>query len=75
MSWSETIPRPRLEYTTNHKAYVTWTNTATGSPQSILEQNSQLQKTGWVRRTPQTPGRYEFNASQVTNGFFRLRKS
>lgn len=74
VSWSEAIPRPRLEYTTNHKAYVTWTNTAAGSPQSILEQNAKLQRTGWVRRIPQTAGRYEFDASQVTNTFFRLRK-
>lgn len=74
VSWDEAIPRPRLEYTTDQKAYVTWTNTATGSPRSILEQNSQLQKTGWVRRTPQTAGRYEFDASEFTNSFFRLRK-
>ena len=75
VSWSEAIPRPRLEAAPDGKKFVTWTNTAAGSPQSILEQNSQLQKTGWVRRTPQTPGRYEFNASQLTNSFFRLRKS
>lgn len=74
VTWDEAVPRPKLDYTTNHKAYITWTNTAVGSPASILEQNTALQKTGWIRRTPQTLRRYEFDASQSTNSFFRLRK-
>jgi hypothetical protein len=74
VSWDESIPRPILQTALDGKEYVTWTNTAAGSPPSILEQNTQLQKTGWVRRIPQTSRRYEFDASQVTNIFFRLWK-
>jgi uncharacterized protein (DUF362 family) len=74
VSWDEAIPRPILESTLDGKKYVTWTNTAAGSPASILEQNPFMQKTGWVRRIPQTPRRYEFEAAPGTNGFFRLRK-
>jgi len=74
VSWDEAIPRPKLESTGDGKKYVAWTNTASGSPASILEQNPQLQKTGWTRRTPQTPRRYEFDAATGTNNFFRLRK-
>jgi len=74
VTWDEAIPRPRLVADSKGKNCVTWTNTAAGSPASILEQNMQLKKTGWVRRLPQTSRRYEFEASQLTNGFFRLRK-
>jgi uncharacterized protein (DUF362 family) len=74
VSWDDAIPRPRLEYTTNHKAYVTWTNTSAGIPKPFLEQNTKLQKTGWVRRAPQAAGHYEFDASPATNAFFRLRR-
>ena len=73
-SWDEAIPRPILQSDADGKKFITWTNTAAGTPASILEQNSLLQKTGWVRRTPQTPRRYEFDLPQGTNGFFRLRK-
>jgi uncharacterized protein (DUF362 family) len=74
VSWDEAILRPILQTAQDGKKYVTWTNTAAGSPSSILEQNPVLQKTGWVRRYPQSPRRYEFDASQATNSFFRLRK-
>jgi hypothetical protein len=74
VAWDETIPRPQLQFTSERKAYVTWTNTAAGSPRSILERNAQLQRTGWVRVTPQTPGHYEFDPTQAGTNFFRLRK-
>lgn len=74
VTWDEAILRPRLQFTAENKAFLTWTNTATGSPRSILERNVRLQKTGWVRATPQTPGRFEYDTSQADTNFFRLRK-
>jgi hypothetical protein len=74
IAWDEAIARPKLQSAAGQPASVTWTNTAAGSPRSILERNDSLQKTNWVRVTPQTPGRYEFEASQMSNSVFRVRK-
>ncbi len=72
VSWNEAIPKALLEYNGAGKAKVTWTNALQGS-RAILEQNSLLQRSGWQRVTPVTPGRHEIEVSEAAR-FFRLRK-
>jgi uncharacterized protein (DUF362 family) len=74
VTWNDAIPQPNLEFTPDHKAFVTWTNTAAGSPEAVLERLAEPQGTNWLRCMPQTPGRFEFDATSGSHGMFRLRK-
>ena len=74
VTWSDAIPRPNLEFTTDHKAFVTWTNTAVGSPEAVMERLVEPQGTNWLRCSPQAPGRFEFDPAASSQGIFRLRK-
>ena len=73
VTWNEASPKAVLEYDAAGKASVGWTNATQGS-RAILERNNLLQKTGWQRVTPATPGRHEVEAAEAAQTFFRLRK-
>lgn len=70
---AEPIPRPQVQFTADRRAFLTWTNQAAG-PRARLERNERLQPTGWRVVAQSPPGRAEFDMSQATNQYFRLRK-
>jgi hypothetical protein len=71
---AEPIRRPQVEFTAEHKAFLTWTNKPAG-PGAYLDRNAELRSTGWRRAALSAPGRVEFDMTQGTNQFFRLRKN
>lgn len=73
LTWDEAIPKATLQYDAAGKASVAW-QTANQGGRAILERNSVLQRTGWQRVTPATPGRHEVEAAEAAQTFYRLRK-
>lgn len=75
ITWDDAapMPRPRIEYDADQKASLSWTNQSAG-PRAYLERHSRLHPTGWRRVPLAAPGRAEFDMTQATNQFFRLRK-